>query len=339
MTVDVTMYLTAIEDELRAIVSAPEDTVAPLYNIMAYHLGWLDQDLNPAEAYSGKRLRPLLCLLSCEAAGGDWHQALPAAVALELVHNFSLIHDDIEDNSPARRGRPAVWTVWGLAHGVNVGDSMLVLAHLSLSRLRDLGVELGTVLTAAVALDATLLQLCQGQYLDIAGEGDVDTTEESYLKMIGGKTAALIAASTQLGALIGGAGDKTDSYRQFGWHLGLAFQMVDDILGTWGDPATTGKPAASDIKSRKMTLPVIFALQAGDEGKKLAHLYRREHLSNEDVAQAMAILESVGARQYVQQQAAQYERSALAALDAAGARPPAEEHLRNLATSLTSRQK
>ncbi len=339
MTVDLTIYLTAIEDELRAIVSAPEDTVATLYNIMAYHLGWLDQDLNPAEAYSGKRLRPLLCLLSCKAAGGDWHQALPAAAALELVHSFSLIHDDIEDNSPTRRGRPAVWTVWGLAHGINVGDSMLVLARLALSRLRDLGVELGTVLTAAVALDATLLQLCQGQYLDIAGEGDVDTTEESYLKMIGGKTAALIAASTQLGALIGRAGDKTDSYRQFGWHLGLAFQMVDDILGIWGDPATTGKPAASDIKSRKMTLPVIFALQAGHEGKKLADLYRREHLSNEDVAQAMAILESVGARQYVQQQAAQYERNALAALDAAGARPPAEEHLRNLATSLTSRQK
>jgi len=339
MTVDLTMYLTAIEDELRAIVSAPEDTVAPLYNIMAYHLGWLDQDSNPAEAYSGKRLRPLLCLLACQAAGGDWHQALPAAAALELVHNFSLIHDDIEDNSPTRRGRPSVWTVWGLAHGVNVGDSMLVLARLALSRLTGLGLEPSTVLGAVIALDATLLQLCQGQYLDIAGEGDVNSTEESYLRMIGGKTAALIAGSTQLGALIGRAGDKTDSYRQFGWHLGLAFQMVDDILGIWGDPKTTGKPAASDIKSRKMTLPVIFALQAGDEGKKLADLYRREHLSNEDIAQAMAILESVGARQYVQQRSAQYERNALAALDAAGARPPAEEHLRSLATSLTSRQK
>jgi geranylgeranyl diphosphate synthase type I len=338
VSIDLEPYLTAIEQELRAIVYAPTGSVAPLYDMMAYHLGWLDLQLQPVESYRGKRTRPLLCLLSCEAAGGDWHQALPAAAALELVHNFSLIHDDIEDNSPTRRGRPTVWTLWGLAHGVNAGDSMLVIARQAMVRLSDQGMDPATMLAAMTILDQTLLRLCQGQYLDIASEGNLEVTEESYLQMIGAKTAALIAASTHLGALIGGAAERTEHHRQFGWQLGLAFQMVDDVLGIWGEPATTGKPAASDIRSRKMTLPVIFALQ-DSEGSELAELYRKEQLSQEDVSRAVAILDRVGACQYVQERAAQYEANALAALDAAGVRPPASEHLRTLATSLTSRNK
>lgn len=339
MSTDLQPYLTAIEEELRRIVSAPTESVAPFYNMMAYHLGWLDQQFRPIEAYSGKRIRPLLCLLACEAAGGDWRWALPAAAALELVHNFSLVHDDIEDNSTTRRGRPTVWTVWGLPHGVNVGDGMLALARLAMARLCDCGTDTTIVLKAMLILDQTCVNLCQGQSLDIAYEGSLDVTEESYLQMIGGKTAALIAASTQLGALVAGVGDKTEHYRQFGWHLGLAFQMVDDILGIWGDPTTTGKPAADDIRSRKMTLPIIFALRAGDQGKELADLYSKKCLSDEDVSRAVALLERVGARQYVQGLAAQYEATALAALDAAAARQPAAEHLRNLAISLTARQK
>jgi geranylgeranyl diphosphate synthase type I len=338
VSIDLQPYLTAIEQELRAVVYAPTGAVAPLYDMMAYHLGWLDQQLHPVEAYRGKRTRPLLCLLSCEAAGGDWHQALPAAAALELVHNFSLIHDDIEDNSPTRRGRPTVWTLWGLAHGVNAGDSMLVIARQAMVRLGDQGMDSAIVLAAMTILDQTLLHLCQGQYLDIASEGNLEVTEASYVQMIGAKTAALIATSMHLGALIGGAADKTEHYRRFGWHLGLAFQMVDDILGIWGDPETTGKPAASDIRSRKMTLPVIFALR-GSEGSELAELYRKEKLSQGDVSRAVAILDRVGARQYVQERAAQFEASALAALHAAGARPPALEHLRAIATALTSRDK
>jgi len=313
MSNDLQPYLTAIEEKLRAAVSTPSDAVAPLYDMMAYHLGWLDEQFRPIEAYHGKRLRPLLCLLACEAAGGDWRKALPAAAALELVHNFSLIHDDIEDNSPTRRGRPTVWTLWGLAHGVNAGDSMLILARLAIARLSDHGMDEATGLAAMAILDQTCITLCQGQYLDIAYEGHLEVSEEGYLQMIGAKTAALIA--------------------------GLAFQMVDDILGIWGDPATTGKSAASDIRSRKMTLPVIFALRTSSESQKLADLYHEEHLSDEDVSRAVAILDRAGARQYVQQQAAQYEASALAALNGASARSPAADHLRTLATSLTSRQK
>lgn len=339
MTDNLAPYLEAIEEELRRVVYSSAEAAARLYKMMGYHLGWLDRNFHPARAEHGKRLRPLLCLLTCEAAGADWAHALPAAAALELVHNFSLIHDDIEDDSPTRRGRATLWTVWGLAHGVNTGDSMLVLAHLALARLVDQGREAGLVVKATGILDATCMQLCQGQYMDIAGEGRLDATDEWYMQMIGWKTAALIAASTQLGALIGASAHAQEHYQQFGWHLGLAFQMVDDILGIWGKQEITGKPAASDIRARKMTLPVIFALQAGSRGQGLADLYRQEQLSEEDVSTAIGVVEGVGGRAYVEERAKEHASHALAALDAAGASGNAAKRLRSLTRSLIARQR
>ncbi|MBM4429780.1 MAG: polyprenyl synthetase family protein [Chloroflexi bacterium] len=332
-------YLSAIEEELRSILAIPEGPAAPLQQMMAYHLGWLDQGFEPVQTDSGKRLRPLLCLLTCEAAGDNWQHALPAAAALELVHNFSLIHDDIEDNSPTRRGRATVWSVWGLPHGINVGDSMLVLAHLALQRLSAGQTNTATVLAALRLLDETCHKLCQGQYLDMAFEGHLDVSEEAYLEMIGGKTAALIAASAEMGALIAEAGEATVHYREYGWQLGLAFQMVDDLLGIWGDPSTTGKPAASDISSRKMTLPIIFALRTSRDSRHLAELYRAEHLSESEVAEVVAILDRCGAREYVQEQVADYEAKARAALDAAAPSGPVARLLGDLAASLTLREK
>jgi geranylgeranyl diphosphate synthase type I len=347
MSADYGGYLQAVENEMRQFLSAPDERLRPLYSMMAYHLGWVDAQAQPIQTDSGKRVRPLLCLLCCEAAGGDWRRALPAAASLELIHNFSLIHDDIEDNSPTRRGRPTVWALWGLPHGINVGDTMLMLARLALGRLSIRGVEPGITLQAMDILDQTCLQLCQGQYLDIVGERHLDTSEEAYLEMIGGKTAALLAASAQIGALIGrsspldggGAQDTLESYRQFGWHLGLAFQMVDDLLGIWGDPAVTGKSAADDLRNHKMTLPVIFGLRNGRKGEELATIYGKAVLGDKDLAQAVAILDEAGAQQYVQALATQLAASAMAALDASAPRSPAAAHLRDLTNSLTSRRK
>jgi len=339
-------YLRAVDEEMRQLLSVPAEPVQPLYSMMAYHLGWVDVQGQPVKLDSGKRVRPLLCLLCCQAAGGDWQQALPAAASLELIHNFSLIHDDIEDNSPTRRGRPTVWATWGLAHGINAGDTMLMLARLAMGRLTGHGVERATVLAAMGILDHACLQLCQGQYLDVAGEGHLDLNEEAYLEMIGGKTASLLAASTQLGAVIGcsslaggGAEDNVELYRQFGWHLGLAFQMVDDLLGIWGDPAVTGKSAADDIRSRKMTLPVIVALRSAPRRERLATLYSQSRLSDAAVAEAVAILDEAGACSYVQRLAAEHEARAMAALDAAGPCAPAAGHLRELAGALSGRRK
>ena len=338
MTMDWRTYLDAIENEIQRIVADHAADVAPLYDMMAYHLGWLDESFHPVPASRGKRLRPLICALSCEAAGGDWHRALPAAASLELVHNFSLIHDDIEDNSATRRGRRTVWSRWGPAHGINTGDAMLSLARRAMALLMERGVDSSTTLTAMLRLDAILAQLCEGQYLDISGEGQLELSEAWYMRMIGGKTAALLAGSAELGALVAQAHDRLNHFRDFGWYLGLAFQMVDDILGIWGDPANTGKSAASDIESRKMTLPVIVAMRSGDEGERLASLYRQAHLNPQDVQNAMAILEHAGARHYVQQMAITYERQALEALMLSGATDPAAEHLRSLTAALTSRR-
>jgi geranylgeranyl diphosphate synthase type I len=339
MSTDYGAYLQAVEDEMRQFLSAPDERLHPLYSMMAYHLGWVNAQGHSIKSDSGKRVRPLLCLLCCEAAGGDWQRALFAAASLELIHNFSLIHDDIEDNSPTRRGRPTVWALWGLPHGINVGDTMLMLARLALGRQSGRGVEPGITLQAMRILDQTCLQLCQGQYLDIVGEGHLDMSEAAYLEMIGGKTAALLAASTQMGALIGGAQDTLESYRQFGWHLGLAFQMVDDLLGIWGDPAVTGKSAADDLRNHKMTLPVIVGLRNGRKGEELATIYGKAVLGDKDLAQAVAILDEAGAQQYVQALARQHAASAMAALDASAPRSPAAAHLRDLTNSLTSRRK
>ncbi len=330
-------YLAAIECELREGLSESEVLLPGLYAMLAYHFGWQDSNGQPTDAQAGKRLRPLLCLLTCEAAGGEWELALPAAGAVELVHNFSLIHDDIEDKSPLRRGRPTLWSVWGLGHGVNCGDMLLVLARHHLLRIADGGADQDTVLKAVAILDRALLRLCRGQYLDISGEGKLDATEQWYEQMIGGKTATLLAASAEIGALIARRPETLAAYRDYGWQLGLTFQMVDDLIGIWGDAATTGKSAATDIQTHKMTLPVIYAMRNGSEAARLSQLYAQSALNDQEVVEVVGILERSGARDYVQSAAHKHERLALAALDLAEAQGAAADHLRQLTTALTER--
>ena len=174
-------YLPLIDDELKSIVRPLHDGQFAYYGMMRYHLGWVDESFRPAETSTGKRLRPMLCLLSCQALGGDPKQAIPAAGAVELVHSFSLVHDDIEDGSPVRRGRRAVWDVWGAPHGINVGDGLFVLARLALHRLAERGVPAHRVMAACLALDQACLALCEGQFLDLSFEDRHDVDLEQYL--------------------------------------------------------------------------------------------------------------------------------------------------------------
>jgi geranylgeranyl diphosphate synthase type I len=300
---------------------------------MRYHHGWADEQFHLGTFDAGKRIRPLSCLLACQAAGGDWRTALPAAAAVELVHNFSLVHDDIEDHSDERRHRPTVWKLWGEAQAINVGDGLFIVAHQALARLSDRGVAPMKVLTAIAAFDQACLELCQGQFLDLSFESHPLVTVDEYLTMIGGKTAALFALSTRLGAMIATDDEPTiEHYRAFGEKLGLAFQIADDILGIWGDAAITGKSASDDILSKKKTLPVIYAFQQG-----LAELYRKPTLTEADVPAVLAVLDRCGARDYTQRLAEAYHRAALAELDATGHRNDAVELLRTLAASLVSR--
>ena len=226
-------YLPIIEDRLKAAVNTIDKPyLAELRHMLQYHMGWEGDGAGPEAR--GKRIRPIMVLLTTMAAGGEWQNALPATCAVELIHNFSLIHDDIEDNSPLRRGRPTLWKKWSVAHATNAGDAMFTLAHLEIFRLIEI-LPPETVIRAAELLQRTCLHLTQGQYLDLAYEQRSDLTAIDYWLMISGKTGALLAACTELGSMIALAPDPIcQAYRQFGHSLGLAFQAQDDFLGIWG---------------------------------------------------------------------------------------------------------
>jgi geranylgeranyl diphosphate synthase type I len=334
-------WLPEIEADLREVVAPADDDLAAYYGMLRYHLGWLDETLQPSASRVGKRLRPLLCLLSCQAAGGDPRSAIPAASALELVHNFSLVHDDIQDQSQHRRGQRAVWDVWGAAHGINVGDGLFVLARHALHRLDDRFVPNRRRRAAAEALDQACLALCEGQYLDMAFESRLDVDLDQYLNMIGRKTAALLAASTQLGAIV--ATDdpqQRSSLHAFGESLGMAFQIQDDILGIWGDEAQTGKPAAIDLRDKKKTLPVVYALNQEDSPgaaqEMRALLLQDTALNARAIRHVLQILDRVQAREFSQALEEDYYRQALRELDEVGP-PSATTQLTELAASLLQR--
>ncbi|MEA3406793.1 MAG: polyprenyl synthetase family protein [Chloroflexota bacterium] len=333
-------YLEAIEAELRDILKNEKEPYTPLYGMMRYHMGWLNNNFRPREAPSGKRLRPILCLLACEAVGGRWEAALPAAVAIELVHNFSLIHDDIEDHSDMRRHRTAVWRLWGIAQGINTGDALWAISRLAFHRLLNRGYGPDRVLRVIRCLDDACLQMCKGQYLDIHFETVDAVSLSEYKRMIEGKTTALISASLAMGAVLGEAEESAiASYRAFGQELGMTFQIIDDLLGIWGDSQTTGKSTASDILEKKKTLPILYALQWEKERghDELIQLYKRKQLSQKDIPAVLELLERANARAYVREQALKHHRQALEHLEATEIENPAHETLRAIAIDLIDR--
>lgn len=251
----------------------PYPPVQPLYQMMAYHFGWLNEFLEPVNANHGKRVRPFICLLVCESLGGSPASAVPGALAVELIHNFSLVHDDIEDVSVLRRRRPVVWAVWGMPQGVNVGDGLFALAHLALA---DASLEPGRVRDSLRILARTCVALCEGQFLDLTMRAEPAADLGQYLAMAGRKTGALFGCAAELGAVLAGAEGVAASLGEFGTAVGEAFQIQDDILGVWGDEAVTGK-AASDIRERKMGIPAVLAWQQADPADlaRLSALYAR----------------------------------------------------------------
>jgi geranylgeranyl diphosphate synthase type I len=250
--------LEAIERDLKNAVQPIEpDRYPEIARMIHYHMGWLDEAKS-----SGKRIRPLITLLCCAGAGGDWRSILPAASAIELIHSFSLIHDDIEDQSETRRGRATLWKLWGIPQAINAGDSIFTMSRLTTRRLLDTDIRPERILKVQLTLDQACLHLTKGQFLDLTFETQERVSIEDYLEMIEGKTSALFMASSTIGAQLAGAPDSTiDHYQAFGYHLGLAFQVQDDILGIWGDPEQTGKPAGDDLRQRKKTLPTLYGME------------------------------------------------------------------------------
>lgn len=333
-----TRYQPDLTAELQSMVG---DSSLPLYHMMRYHLGWVDASGKEKPSRGGKLLRPGLCLLSCESVGGDWRRALPAAAAVELMHNFTLIHDDIEDEDRERRGVATVWHVWGQPQAINAGDAMHILSRLALFKIEQNGIAATNVLRAARLMDETCLKLCEGQYLDISYEERFDIGIDDYLEMIKAKTAELFACSLILGAIIGTDDERViKGLNRFGESLGMAFQIQDDILGIWGEDSKTGKSSASDIRKKKKTLPTIYGIEQADadQRKEMLRVYSQANVSNEDVPVVLEILNYVNARKYAEDIAAKYYEIALDELEKIDIPHSSKDDIASLAGSLIERE-
>ncbi|MER8187352.1 polyprenyl synthetase family protein [Kitasatospora sp. NPDC094015] len=323
-----------------ARLAAPMDTVA------AYHFGWIDRDGTPASGDGGKAVRPALALLSAEAAGAPAEHGVPGGVSVELVHNFSLLHDDLMDGDEFRRHRATAWTVFGPAQAILVGDA---LATLGTEVLLDAAVS-GKATPADAARAVRLIttatrKLIDGQAQDLSFEHRDVVTVEECLEMEGNKTGALLAASAAVGAVLAGADDKvSDALQRYGHHLGLAFQAVDDLLGIWGATEVTGKPHWGDLRQRKKSLPVAAALAEGGEASRqlaeqLADPKGRGEESEPALAARAALIERAGGRAWTQDEARRQYETALAALDEVPMAHEVREHFVALAEFVVVRER
>ena len=304
------IMLPALEREMQEIVAL---TKIPgnntLYQMLSYHLGWSGD--GAGESARGKRIRPFLTLLISAAVGGNWENALPAAAAVELIHNFSLIHDDIEDNSSLRRGRQTLWVKHSLPIALNAGDAMYSLAFIAINKLSDI-TNTHIASTAQGIISSTCLALTKGQHLDISLETAQDATVEDYWEMITGKTASLLAASTLLGALIGNSPTPIQNqFYQLGKNIGLAFQIQDDILGIWGGSEQTGKSVTTDLISRKKSLPILYGLNKDEKFKQLW----LQPITPNNAHNLASALKDNGSFDYAKEKAEQYTNLALEDLE------------------------
>jgi geranylgeranyl diphosphate synthase, type I len=287
-----------VEPSLRAAV----DRLNPqMRRVAAYHMGWIEVDGQPADGGGGKALRPALALLSARAAGVPAETGVPGAAAVELVHAFSLLHDDIMDGDRTRRHRPAAWTVFGSSAAILGGDALL---SLSVDVLLEQGTRGGY--WAARCLTAAAQRLIAGQSLDLEFEERRDVTLDECLQMSDDKTAALLACSCSIGAMLAEApADLVTALTDFGGQLGVAFQLIDDLLGIWGSPEVTGKPVLSDLRSRKKSLPVVAALtsQTDAAGELAALMFQPDPLSEDDLRRAALLVEEGGGRAWAEAEA------------------------------------
>jgi geranylgeranyl diphosphate synthase type I len=329
-------YRLLIDRQLRSFLARTQtdaqiDQLATFYGQMYYHLGWVHPDLSPAEGNPGKLLRPTLLLLAHQVCLPDQptantylpyqlEQILPAAAAIELVHNFSLIHDDIEDGDPLRRHRPTLWKLWGQPQAINTGDGLFCVARLALWELTNTGVDAPTILTLARLFDRACLELCEGQHLDMSFERQRQITVALYLDMISRKTASLMQCASEMGARLATSdAAQIAQLASFGRSLGLAFQLRDDLLGVWAAEYELGKAPAGDIRRKKMSLPVLEALEhsAPAQQKRLHAIYDAEGpASDEQVAEVLAIFAEAAIRERCQERLADAIAAAGQALDA-----------------------
>ncbi|MEV6837864.1 family 2 encapsulin nanocompartment cargo protein polyprenyl transferase [Streptomyces sp. NPDC051133] len=326
-----------VDPELRAAV---ESLPGSMRRIALYHFGWQHADGSPAGGAAGKAIRPALVLAAAGALGGPAARvaAVRAAAAVELVHNFTLLHDDVMDRDTSRRHRPTAWTVFGDAHAILGGDALQALA------LRLLAVDPHPAsVPAAARLADCVVELCAGQHTDtdLADRAPDEVTLDEVLAMAEAKTGALLGCACAVGALYAGAGaEEVAALDGFGRQAGLAFQLIDDVIGIWGDPRHTGKPAGADLAARKKSLPVVAALGSDTPAAaELAALYGKPYVTGDSAGLARTALavERAGGRDWAQAEAADRMARAVQELSRAVPDPEAAGNLLALAEFVTRR--
>ena len=326
-----------VEAELRRAVGTSS---LPLYHMVRYHLGWVDEFGGPIDADPGKRLRPLLCLFACEAVRGEHDAALPAAASVELVHNFTLVHDDVMDEDHERRHRRTVWSIWGSSQAINAGDLLYSMGVASMSRLHGRDVSASDAIAAVRRLEETCVRVIEGQYLDLEFEDSRKVSVDDYLAMIANKAAALISCSLELGALAGGADTNVQAaFAEIGMQMGLAFQIRDDILGVWGERELTGKPVGNDIRRKKKSLPVVLAFDCA-RGEALASLRRisaTPDVSDEMVSETLNLMDDLRIRESAQALGDKHSAAAAASIARLAIDRGAKSDLIDFAVYLASR--
>jgi len=335
-------YRQKVEDELKLLVQKGSTPLLALDTMNCYHLGFCDRDGNPVSGSKGKYLRPLFCLAMCAGLGGDPEKAIPAAAAIELVHRTTLIFDDIQDKGEERNNQPAMWAIWGVDQALNAGLALSCCARLSVHRLSLRNVPVSKVLGIQSVLENAVIDLCQGQYMDISFVDSLTVSVKDYLRMVSGKTAVIFAASCAIGAMLASPdkeevpaplgvpeGQKFRYMRadpvlgkawEFGLNMGVAFQIHDDYLGIWGDEDSVGK-TANDIVEGKRTLPVILALKMAPgypdvDTYTIERVLKQDHVRLEEAAIFKAWMEKRGIPEQVKRIENRYIKTARKNLEA-----------------------
>ena len=319
-------YHQAVQEELREVFSSHDGF---LYDLLRYQLGWTDQRGTPEDSPATLHFPSMLALVSCESLSGDFWPSVPAAAGIELVHNFTLVHGDVQSSRVEAQERPSVWWLWGPSQAINAGDGLHALGRTTIMRLAQRGVPAERVLRAVESLDRACLALCEGQYLDLDFQDQLVVTAGAYYDMIARKTGALAGCSSESGALAAGADETAvGKFREAGRRLGMAWQLSRDISELWNRDGV----AASSVLHKKKSLPLIYALDNASVAVKreLGTIFMKRVLQPEDSSRVINILEQAGARGFAEGKAAEMVEEAMVEIEGVGLPPERLEDLRNL---------
>ncbi len=329
------IYREGVQQELKSFFAGREGF---LYNLLQYQLGWVDQQGNPEYAAPRESFHSLFAPAVCEALTGDFRPAMPAAAAIELIYNFSLVHGDVQAGRFDAQTRPSVWWLWGPAQAINAGDGFHALGRVALMRLMEFGISAEKTLIATELLDRSCLAMCEGQFSDLGFQDRLLVTSGEYDAMISLKTGALTGCSAAGGAIAAGADDaQIERFRELGSKLGMAWQISRDIVEFWGregDGIT-----ASNFLNKKKSLPLILALEQCSTAAKweIGSIYSKRVLESDDLVRVIALMNETDAQARSEARAASLVDEALSALESESIAGERSAGLRALAKLAISR--